>query len=85
MIINMYIFAIDFDYYEENLSSTISDIMYMYTYTYIGLCTCCKYKVVAMFVAERPWNLGVPPIDLNKKLSYFFPCYRSIKSYSFSF
>jgi hypothetical protein len=38
MIINMYIFAIDFDYYEENLS-TISDIMYMYTYTYIGLCT----------------------------------------------
>jgi|JYMV01.1.fsa_nt_gi hypothetical protein len=50
MIINMYIFAIDFDYYEENLSSTISDIMYMYTYTYIGLCTCCKYKVVAMFV-----------------------------------
>ena len=31
MIINMYIFAIDFDYYEENLSSTISDIMYMYT------------------------------------------------------
>jgi hypothetical protein len=49
MIINMYIFAIDFDY-EENLSSTISDIMYMYTYTYIGLCTCCKYKVVAMFV-----------------------------------
>jgi hypothetical protein len=34
MIINMYIFAIDFDYYEENLS-TISDIMYMYTYTYI--------------------------------------------------
>jgi hypothetical protein len=46
MIINMYIFAIDLDYYEENLSSTISDIMYMYTYTYIGLCTCCKYKVV---------------------------------------
>jgi hypothetical protein len=35
MIINMYIFAIDFDYYEENLSSTISDIMYMYTYTYM--------------------------------------------------
>jgi hypothetical protein len=50
MIINMYIFAIEFDYYEENLSSTISDIMYMYMYTYIGLCTCCKYKVVAMFV-----------------------------------
>ena len=49
MIINMYIFPIDFDYYEENLSSTILDIMYMYTYTYIGLCTCCKYKVVAMF------------------------------------
>ena len=47
MIINMYIFAIDFDYYEENLSSTISDII---MYTYIGLCTCCKYKVVAMFV-----------------------------------
>jgi hypothetical protein len=47
MIINMYIFAIDFDY-EENVSSTISEIMY--TYTYIGLCTCCKYKVVAMFV-----------------------------------